>query len=175
MEGDCRIEVMDSNCAVMSQGFAVIRAAQAAKNGVKIDDLMAQVKKDLTRVDMRAAFDTLEFLQRGGRIGRAQALLGSVLKVNPIIKLKDGKVEAAGRTRSRAKAIDALFDFVASYKKIDELAVEEAACQEDGDKLVKRLSAIYPEERIYRTRTTPVIGTHTGPGLLLVAVMGDKQ
>lgn len=174
MEGDCRIEVMDSNFAVMSQGFAVIRAAQAAKNGVKIDDLMAQVKKDLTRVDMRAAFDTLEFLHRGGRIGRAQALLGSVLKVNPIIKLKDGKVEAAGRTRSRAKAIDALYDFAASYKKIDELAVEEAACQEDADKLVKRLSAIYPEERIYRTRTTPVIGTHTGPGLLLVAVMGDK-
>jgi DegV family protein with EDD domain len=174
IEGDCRIEVMDSNCAVMSQGFAVIRAAQAAQKGAKIDELMVQVKKDLTRVEIRAAFDTLEYLQRGGRIGKAQALLGSMLKVNPIIALKDGKVEPAGRARSRAKAIDALYDFAASYKKIDELAVEDAACREDGDTLVKRLSAIYPAERIYRTRTTPVIGTHTGPGLLLVAVMGER-
>jgi DegV family protein with EDD domain len=174
MEGNCRIEILDSGCAVMSQGFVVIHAAQAAKKGVKIDELITQVKKDLTRVDMRAAFDTLEFLQRGGRIGRAQALLGSMLKVNPIIKLKDGKVEAAGRTRSRAKAINALYDFVASYKKIDELAVEDAACREDGDALVKRLGNLFPEEKIYRTRTTPVIGTHTGPGLLLVAVMGEK-
>lgn len=174
LESNCRIEVMDSNNAVMSQGFVVIRAAEAAKKGVKIDALMEQVKKDLTRVEIRAAFDTLEYLQRGGRIGKAQALLGSMLRVNPIIMLRDGKVEPAGRVRSRAKAIDALYDFAASYKKIDELAVEDAACRDDGDALVKRLSAIFPAERIYRTRTTPVIGTHTGPGLLLIAVLGDK-
>jgi fatty acid-binding protein DegV len=97
-----------------------------------------------------------------------------MLRVNPIIMLKDGKVEPAGRARSRAKAMDVLYDFAASYSKIEGLAVEDAACPEDGDLLAKRLGAIFPFERILRTRTTPVIGTHTGPGLLLLAVLGDK-
>jgi DegV family protein with EDD domain len=174
IEGNCRIKVIDSGWAVMAQGFVVIKAAQAAKAGAKMDEILEIVKSTLLRVDMRAAFDTLEYLKRGGRIGRAQALLGSMLKVNPIIMLKDGKVEPAGRTRSRAKAIDTLFEFAAGYSHIEELAVEEAACPEDSDQLVKRLGAIFPEERILKSRTTPVIGTHTGPGLLLLAVLGDK-
>jgi fatty acid-binding protein DegV len=83
-------------------------------------------------------------------------------------------VEPAGRARSRTKAIDHLVEFAAGYKHIEELAVENAACQEDSDLLVERLGRIYPQEKIYRSRATPVIGTHTGPGLLVVAVLGDK-
>jgi DegV family protein with EDD domain len=174
LEGNCRIEVVDSGVAVMAEGFVVIKAAQAAKVGSNLDEILKIVHADLPRVEIRAAFDTLEYLKRGGRIGKAQALLGSVLKVNPIIAIKDGVVEPAGRARSRAKAIDHLFDFTASYKHIEELAVENAACPGDADQLVKRLGKIFPEERIYRSRTTPVIGAHTGPGLLMVAVLGDK-
>jgi DegV family protein with EDD domain len=174
LESECRIEVIDSGWAVMAQGFIVIRAAQAAQAGASLDEILEIVHRNLTRVDMRAAFDTLTFLQRGGRIGKAQALLGSMLKVNPIVTIKDGLVEPAGRVRSRAKAIDHLYEFAAGYSHIEELAVEDAACPDDGNLLVKRLGVIFPEERIYRSRTTPVIGTHTGPGLLLVAVLGDK-
>ena len=174
LESKCRIEVVDSGCAVMSQGFIVIRAAQAAQEGAKLDEILEIVHHNIPRVDMRAAFTTLEYLKRGGRIGRAQALLGSILKVNPIITLKDGLVKPAGRARSRAKAIDMLYDFAASYTHIEEMAVEDAACPNDADLLIKRLGAIFPEERIYRSRTTPVIGTHTGPGLLLLAILGDK-
>jgi DegV family protein with EDD domain len=174
MESECRIEVVDSLSAVMAEGFIVIRAAQAAKEGANIDEILEIVHRNLPRVDMLAAFTTLEFLKRGGRIGLAQALMGSILRVNPIITLKDGLVKPAGRVRSRAKAIDRLYEFVAGYSHIEELAVEEAACPGDADLLTKRLGTIFPEERIYRTRTTPVIGTHTGPGLLLVSVLGDK-
>ncbi|OGN96948.1 MAG: hypothetical protein A2Y89_07780 [Chloroflexi bacterium RBG_13_51_18] len=174
MESKCRIEVVDTGCAVMSQGFVVIRAAQAAKEGASLDEILEIVHRNLPRVEIRAAFDTLEFLKRGGRVGRAAALMGSILKVNPIITIKDGLVEPAGRARSRAKAIDMLYEFAAGYSHIEELAVEDAACPDDADQLVKRLGAIFPEERIYRSRTTPVIGTHTGPGLLLVALLGDK-
>jgi DegV family protein with EDD domain len=174
LESKCRIEVIDSGWAVMAQGFVVIRAAQAAQAGASLDEILEIVHRNLTRVDMRAAFDTLTFLQRGGRIGKAQALLGSMLKVNPIVTIKDGLVEPAGRARSRVKAIDHLYEFAAGYSHIEELAVEDAACPDDGNLLVKRLGSIFPEERIYRSRTTPVIGTHTGPGLLLVAVLGDK-
>jgi DegV family protein with EDD domain len=170
----CRVEVVDSQWAVMAQGFIVIKAAQAAQAGASLDEVLGIIRRNMCRVDLRAAFDTLEYLQRGGRIGKATALLGSMLKVNPVVTLKEGVVEPAGRARSRAKAIDMLYDFAASYAHIEEIAVEAAACPDDGDLLVERLGAIFPKERIYRSRTTPVIGTHTGPGLLLVAVLGDK-
>jgi len=174
LEKKCRIEVVDSGVAVMAQGFVVIKAAQAAREGASLDEILKIVHANLPRVEIRAAFDTLEYLKRGGRIGKAQALLGSVLKINPIIAIKDGVVEPAGRARSRAKAIDFLYEFAASYSYIEELAVEDAACPDDGNLLAKRLGKIFLEERIYRSRTTPVIGTHTGPGLVLIAVMGDK-
>jgi DegV family protein with EDD domain len=174
VDGDTRIEVIDSGCAVMAQGFIVIRAAQAARDGASMEELIEIVHRDLPRVEIRAAFDTLEYLQRGGRIGKAAALMGSLLKINPIVALKDGVVEPAGRARSRAKAIDLLYDFVAGYSNIEELAVEGGACPDDVDNLVERLGAIFPKKRIYRSRATPVIGAHTGPGLILVAILGDK-
>jgi DegV family protein with EDD domain len=174
IEGNCRIVVIDSQQAVMAQGFVVIKAAEAAADGASLDEIMEIVRVNLPRVEMRAAFDTLEYLKRGGRIGKAQALMGSLLKINPVITLKDGVVEPVARVHSRAKAIDALYDFAAGYSHIEGLAVEEAVCPQDGDRLVERLSAIFPREKILRSRTTPVIGTHTGPGLLLVAVLGDK-
>jgi DegV family protein with EDD domain len=174
IEGKCRIEVIDSQQAVMAQGFTVIHAAQAAQKGAGIEELIKMVNHDMKRTEIRAAFDSLTYLQRGGRIGKAQSFLGSMLKINPIITIKDGVVEPAGRAHSRRKAIDYLVEFAAGYKHLEELAVEDAACPDDSDYLVERLGKFFPKDRIYRSRTTPVIGSHTGPGLLLVAAMGEK-
>ena len=175
MKRKCRVEVVDSQWAVMAQGFIVIAAAKAAQDGASFDEVIDVTQKTIPRVDMRAAFDTLEYLKRGGRIGKAQAFLGSMLRINPLITLKDGVVEPAGRTRSRAKAIERLCDFTMSYSHIEEIAVEDAACPDDAELLVERLDSKFPKERIYRSKTTPVIGTHTGPGLLLVAILGDRD
>ena len=175
MKRKCRVEVIDSQWAVMAEGFIVIAAAEAAKGGASLDEVMDIAWHNISRVDFRAAFDTLEYLRRGGRIGKAQAFLGSMLKVNPIITLRDGVVEPAGRTRSRAKAIDYLCNFATSFSHIGEIAVEDAACPDEAEAIVERLSSKFPKEQIYRSRTTPVIGTHTGPGLLLVAVLGDRE
>jgi len=175
MKRKCRVEVIDSQLGAMAEGLVVIAAAKVAQLGAGLDEVIDVTQKTMPRVDMRAAFDTLEYLKRGGRIGRAQALMGSLLKVNPIITLKDGVVEPAGRTRSRAKAIDQLCDFAMSYSHIEEMAIEDAACSNDAELLVERLSINSPIKRIYRSKTTPVIGTHTGPGLLVVAVLGDTE
>ena len=175
MKRKCRVEIVDSQWATMAEGFVVMEAARAAKAGASLDEVMDVARKTIPRVDFLAAFDTLEYLRRGGRIGRAQALLGSMLRINPIITLRDGVVEPAGRTRSRAKAIDHLYNFAASYSHIEEMAVEDTACLDEAEALAERLGAIFPRERIYRSKMTPVIGTHTGPGLLLVAVLGDKE
>ena len=174
MNRKCRVEVVDSRWAVMAQGFIVIAAARAALDGANMVKLLELTYRNINRVDMRAAFDTMEYLKRGGRIGKAQALLGSMLKINPIITLRNGVVEPAARTRSRAKAIDYLYDFITSYSHVDELAIENAACPDDAALLVERLSSKFPGVSIHQSRTTPVIGTHTGPGLLLAAVIGDK-
>jgi DegV family protein with EDD domain len=174
MKRKCRVEVLDSETATMAEGFIAIRAAEAAREGAELEEVMAAVHKNIPRANFLAAFDTLEYLRRGGRIGKAAAFLGSVLKVNPLITLKDGLVEPAGRTRSRARAIDRLYDFAAQYATIEEMAVCDTACPEDAGVLVERLGAIFPRERIYRSKMTPVIGAHTGPGLLLVAILGDR-
>jgi DegV family protein with EDD domain len=131
-------------------------------------------RRNIPRTCFLAVFDTLEYLRRGGRIGAAQAFLGSMLKVNPIITLKDGVVEPAGRARSRAKAIDYLYDFALGYPRIEEIAVEDGDCPGDAGMLVERLKSHFPGQHIYRSRMTPVIGTHTGPGLLAVAIIGDR-
>jgi DegV family protein with EDD domain len=175
MKRECRVEVIDSLSATMTEGFIVMEVARAAKAGAGLDEVIEVARKTIPRVDFLAAFDTLEYLRKGGRIGKAQAFLGSMLRINPLVTLRDGVVEPAGRTRSRTKAIDRLYNFAASYSHIEEMAVEDTACPDEAEALAERLGAIFPRERIYRSKMTPAIGTHTGPGLLLVAVLGDKE
>ncbi len=175
MNKKCRVEVIDSEWAAMTEGFIVMKAAKAAQAGASLDEVIAITRKTIPRVDFLCTFDTLEYLRRGGRIGKAQTFLGSVLRVNPLITLRDGVVEPAGRAHFRAKAIERLYSFATSYSSIEEMAVEDTACPDEAETLVKRLSAKFPKERIYRSKMTPAIGTHTGPGLLLVAILGDKK
>jgi DegV family protein with EDD domain len=175
MKKRCRVEVLDSQWAVMAQGFIVTAAARAARDGAGLDEVLSEARRTMHRVEIRAAFDTLEYLERGGRIGKAQAFLGSLLKVNPIIGLKDGDVYPVGRERSRARAIDRLYDFAAGFGSVEGLAVEYAADLAEANKLVQRLRSKYPKVPVYRSRTSPAIGTHTGPGLIVVTVLGDRQ
>ncbi len=170
-----RVAVMDSGHAAIAQGFVVMAAARAALAGATAAGAVAAAREVGKRVQLVAAFDTLEYLRRGGRIGAAASLLGSLLRVNPIICLRDGLVHPVGRTRSRAKALDELVDFARGYACIDELAVSDAACPEDAEALVERLAVFHPRERILRTRMTPAIGCHTGPRLIVVTVVGEKR
>jgi DegV family protein with EDD domain len=100
MKKKCRIELMDSQWAAMAQGFIVITATRAAIEGKNLDEVIAVANRAINRVGLCAAFNTLEYLERGGRIGKAQALLGSLLKINPIIGVKDGVVVPLGKKRS---------------------------------------------------------------------------
>jgi DegV family protein with EDD domain len=167
------IALMKRRCRVMAQGFIVMKAAQAAKRGAGLSEVVAEAKRQRERVHLRAAFDTLEYLKRGGRVGKAQALVGSILHINPVIGMKDGEVVPVARERSRAKAIDNLYNFAASFARVDELAVEHAVATADAASLMARLSQKFPGQTIHESHTSPVIGTHTGPSLVCVAVLGD--
>jgi len=175
MKKQCRVEVVDSQWAVMAQGFIAMAAAKAARAGASFDEVLDIARHAINRVDMRAAFDTLEYLERGGRIGKAQAFLGSLLKVNPVIGMKDGEAYPYARERSRAKAIGHLYNFAASFGNVEGLAVEYATNFDEANRLFQRLHTKYPQVPIYLSRASPVIGTHTGPSLIIVSVFGDRQ
>jgi len=116
-------------------------------------------------------FDTLEYLRRGGRIGRARWLLGSMLRVNPILGMKDGEAYPVGRKRSRAKAIEALYDFARSFPNIRELAIEHATTPDEAEALAQRLSPVFPRERIHISEVSPVVGAHVGPHVIGISVL----
>lgn len=171
MEGKCRIEVIDSRKVAMSLGLIVIKAAEAAKTGANLDELADLVRKAMPRSNLVVYFDTLKYLARGGRIGKAQGLLGAMLSIKPILTIKDGEMAPLTRVRSPAAGLDYLYNFVPGFAKIESLAVEHATTPDEADELVERLSKIFPKERIYRSVVSPVLGTYAGPYALALTVL----
>jgi len=171
MNRKCQVEVVDSLSAIMAQGLIVITAANEANRGANLKQVSNTVKEAIPKVHLRMCFDTLEYLRRGGRIGRAQALLGSMLKINPILEMKNGEAYPVSRKRSRAKAIEALYNFVKSFSNLRELAVEYATTPEEAEALAQRFDPIFPRERIYVSKVSPVVGAHIGPRVIGIAVL----
>jgi DegV family protein with EDD domain len=174
MKKKCRVAVVVSELAMMAEGLLVIAAAKAAREGATLNELVKLTRQNIPRVGIRIAFDTLEYLKRGGRIGKAQAMLGSMLGINPILGIKDGEVFPFGRERSRARAIEYMCRFAAEYKEINELAVEDATTPDETGSFLERLCARFPRERVYLSKVSPVIGTNVGPRVIGVAVLGDR-
>jgi DegV family protein with EDD domain len=167
----CRIEVVDSQSGAGGEMLLVISAAKMAQSGADLDQITDWVRKAMPRVQVRMSFDTLEYLRRGGRIGKAQAFLGSLLKANPVLGIKDGDAFPIARTRSRTQAMDFLENFVKGFSQIEALAIEDATTPDDLETLAERLKDVVPRERIYRSKVSPVVGTHVGPHVLAVSVL----
>jgi len=175
IEGKCRIEVIDSLKVAMSLGLIVISAAKAAQTGASLDEVANLVRKAMPRSHLMAYFDTLKYLAKGGRIGKAQGLLGAMLSIKPILAVKDGEMSPVTKLRSRTAGMDYLYNFVAGFPKVEGLAVEHATTPDDADKLVERFSSVFPKERIYRSTISPVVGTHAGPDALAVSVLEAER
>jgi len=171
----CRIEVIDSGTVAMGLGLIVIAAAKKAQGGAKLDELVDFVHGAMTRSHPIMFFDTLKYLAKGGRIGKAQGLLGTLLSVKPILTVKEGEMAPVTRVRSVIAGMDYIYNFVASFAKIEELAVEHATTPDEADKLVERLGAIFPKERIYRSIVSPVLGTHGGPNAMAITVLEAEK
>jgi len=168
---DCQIEVIDSRAGAGAQMLLVILAAQMARAGDNLAQIADRVRRAIPRVHVRVSFDTLEYLRRGGRIGKTQAFLGGLLKVNPIVGVKDGATFPIARPRNRAQAIDFLINFVKEFSQIEALAIEDATTPHDLQTLAERLKDVVPPERTYLSKVSPVVGTHVGPHVLLVAIL----
>ena len=163
IEENCHIEVIDSKSGIGGQMLLVIFAAQMAKAGAKLDNIIQWVRKAIPRVHVRVSFDTLEYLRRGGRIGKSQAFLGKLLKVNPVLGIKDGAAFPFARPRNRAKAMDYLVNFAKGFKHIKALAIQDALTPDEAKTLAERLKDLVPPKHIYRSKLSPVVGVHVGP------------
>jgi len=168
---DCRIEVIDSRAGAGAQMLLVITAAKMAQSGASLDELMDWIKRAIPKAHVRMTFDTLEYLRRGGRVGKAQAFLGGLLKVNPVLGIKDGEAFPIARCRNRAQALDFLVDFVKGFPRIEAVAIEDATTPEDLELLAQQLKDVSPAEHTYRSKVSPVVGTHVGPHVLAVSVL----
>jgi len=175
MSKKCRVEVIDSLSAVMGQGLIVMAAARVAKEGAKLDKVLELTRQNIPRAHARMAFDTLEYLRRGGRIGKARTFLGTVLKVSPILGIRNGEVYPFAREHSRARAIDYLYEFADGFTKIEGIGVEDATTPDEADELTQQLKVRFPDGPIYRSKVNPAVGAHVGPRVLGVAVLGDRD
>jgi DegV family protein with EDD domain len=171
----CRVEVLDSKLFCMALGLVVIGAAKRAREGATLDNVVESAKGLYSRIHVRMAFDTLEYMRKGGRIGAAEAFMGRMLDVKPILTLKDGMAMPVVRRRTRAKAVEYLRKFAASFDTMAELAVAYTTTPEDAVGLVNDLDDIFPKERIYLSVIGPVVGTHLGPGALGIAVVEAER
>ena len=174
IEKGCPIEVVDSQTTSMGLGLIDIAAAIVAKAGEGLPTVMEEVKQAIPNIRLLFLLDTLEYLLLGGRIGKAKALLGSILNVKPVLTLKDGEVVPAGQVRSRGKGIDRLFDFVKSASNIQDLAVVYNTTPDEAQALEERIGTIFTKEQIKLARVGPMLGVHSGPGALAVALREKK-
>jgi DegV family protein with EDD domain len=172
LEGECPVEVVDSETLSMSLGLIVIAAAEMAKAGESIDKIVEWVKQAIPKTYLFFLLDTLEYLRRGGRIGKAKALLGSVLKVKPMLTIKDGELVPVGQARNRAKGMDKLFEYVKNAGNIQDLAVVYNTTPDEAQALAERLASVFDKEKIRMARVGAGLGVHGGPGAMLVTFRG---
>jgi DegV family protein with EDD domain len=147
------------------------RARAISKHQVTADHIVAQVEDARGRLRILALLETLEFLQRGGRIGRAAAMAGTLLSVKPILSVRDGEVAPVERVRTMNSALRRLVELIVAMGPIEKLGVMDGDAAPNAAEVARQLQAHYPELTIDRGELGPVVGTHGGPGLVGVAVL----
>ena len=171
MTKDCRIEVVDSKSVSMGTGLTVIAAAKAVRDGASFQQAIDIVHHSIPRIHLLAFFQTLEYLERGGRLGKGKALLGTLLHVKPLITVQDGEVQPFGRARTTRGALQRLYDFANALLHIRGLSIMYTTVSKEVEILAKLLAPLFPQDRIIVTQVGSTLGTHTGPGTLAVAAL----
>ncbi len=170
LEGEADVRVVDSGKASVGLGLMVKAAAAAAEEGHSADAIETQLAQLKNRVFIYAALDTLENLKKGGRIGTAQALLGSALSIKPCLDLTSGVVQEAGKQRTRSKARAWLAKQVSEAGELEHLALAHGAA-DDIDAFAASLGDTPAHNPLTVSLIGPVVGAHAGPGVIAAAMV----
>ena len=173
---DCPIEVIDSRQASMGLGLVVLTAAEAARHGADLEEVVSRARSAVKRAQCMCLLETLEYLQKGGRIGRAQALMGSMLKIKPMIIVRDGAVHPLGRARTFPKALDKLKEATRQFAPIESLAVSYSTTPEVAREVASDLKDLLPEgAEPYIARLGPALGVYAGPGAVGISLIQAEE
>ena len=162
------VKVVDSLSVTLGLGMIVVESARRAAAGASLDEIVALAEDMARRTKVFGILDTLEYLKKGGRIGAAQALLGSILSIKPVIEVVDGKVEPGPKQRTRSRSLQWLADQVAAQPGMQNLAVLHGDAP-DVDTLLGLLAPHFPRDQIVIGQLGAVVGAHTGPRTIGVA------
>jgi DegV family protein with EDD domain len=166
--GSIDVRIIDSRNASMGLGLTVLDCAEAARKGASVDEVVALANSLIPRTHVFGALDTLENLKKGGRIGGAKAMLASALSIKPLIEVRDGLVEEAGKQRTRSKALAFLVDVLKQNDgKLERVGILHAQCP-DIDAFIQMVKSVYSGEVIVGD-IGAVIGTHAGVGTIGIA------
>ena len=169
-----KITILDSNSTAMAMGFHVLAAARAAQAGESLPECLKLAEEAQKHTGVLFTVDTLEFLHRGGRIGGAQALMGTMLNIKPILELRDGRIESVEKVRTKSKATERMLELVIDQiagRTPVRLATLHANAEVEARSLLDMATArLDPIEQIFAC-VSPAIGTHAGPGTVGLAFM----
>lgn len=160
------VHLVDSRLFSTALGMGVIEAARAAQEGRPAEEVKAVAEDTFRRTHVFITLETLEYLRRGGRLSRGQEIVGTLLKVKPILSTVDGEVAAIGRIRTKQKAVEEILSRVAELRPWASAFVVYATTPEDAAYVADRYRGLSPETPVVTSRMTPVIGVHGGPGAL---------
>jgi len=166
-----RVEIVDSQMISLAMAFAVREAVEAAHAGAKLAEVKAAAEGAIQRTSLRCMLDTLEYVRRGGRIGRARAYLGTLLSVKPILSLREGELYPEERVRTRPRGLERMLQWAVRQQNVKRAAVGHSTTPDEAQSIKERLEMAFPNVKVDVTRFGPVLGTHAGPGILGVGVM----
>jgi DegV family protein with EDD domain len=170
VNGDDRIEVVDSLSTSMGLGLITLAAARLAKAGEGLPAIIEEIKTSIPNTHLWGLFDTLKYLFLGGRIGKAKALLGGMLHVKPMLTMASGELHPTGLARTRAKGMERLIENAKNYLNIQDVAIVHSTTPDDAQTLKDRISMIFDKSAIHISRLGPALGVHGGPGTLVLAL-----
>ncbi len=169
------IEIVDSQLASIPLGLAVLAAATTASEGGSLQEVAEKVRQGLSLHHGLFALDTLEYLHKGGRIGKARAFMGSVLHVKPILRLQDGEAHPVERPRNRERAMRRLVELATELAPVRRLAVIHSTDPDRLATLKQDLTGLLPADQIIEARFGSTLGTYIGPDALGVAVTQEPR
>ncbi len=170
--GRCQITVVDSLTTSLGLGILATAAAQAAAQGQSLEEIEFLIRGMIPRIYIVFLAETLEYLERKGRIGQAQALLGAMLNIKPFLAIEDGEIIPLEKVRDREGAVDKLFEFVGEFSQIEQMAILQSTPEpiEETKMLIERLEMIFPKIKPPILVYGPVLACHVGPNGLGVIV-----
>jgi DegV family protein with EDD domain len=173
---DCPIEVVDTYQASLAVGLIVRETARIALEGGDFETVARVARETAERSELVFVLDTLEYLEKGGRVGKAAALLGGLLRIRPLIILRDGVVDELAKARSRNGGIERLLDSAREFAPADEIGVVHTTTPDDADALAARVRDLVPGGgEPLLSRAGPTIGTYAGPGALGIALVRSEK